>query len=243
MDTNIDLNSSDGDALEDNSQYRSLIGRLLYLTITRPDISFAVHKLSQFIAHPRSPHLKAVHHLLRYLKRTPGQGMFFPKTDSIQLKAFSDADWGSCTDSRKSTTGFCIFLGDAMISWKAKKQSTVSRSSAEAEYRAMAVTTSELIWLHQLLLDFSCNITAPTLLFCDNQAALHIASNPMFHERTKHIDIDCHFVREQVHNDFIKLMSVRSQHQLADLFTKPLSFVSFSSLLSKMNVKDIHFPS
>lgn len=147
MDPNIDINSSDGDALVDNSQYRSLIGRLLYLTITRPDISFVVHKLSQFIAHPRSPHLQAAHHLLRYLKQTMGQGMFFPKTDFLQLKAFSDVDWGSFTDSRKSTTGFCIFLGDSMISWNAKKQSTVSRSSAEAEYRAMEMTTSELIWI------------------------------------------------------------------------------------------------
>lgn len=204
------------------------------------------------MAQPRSPHLQAVHHLphlqavhhlLRYLKRTPGQWMFFPAASHIQFKAFSDADWGSCTDSRRSTTGSCIFLGDAMISWKAKKQNIVSLSSAETEYRAMAMTSSELVWIHHLLLDFSLQLPAPTLLFCDKQAALHMASNPTFHERTKHIDIDCHFVREQATNGFLKLMPIRSHHQLADLFTKALPVTPFSSLLSKMNVKDIHRPS
>ncbi|XP_073120341.1 uncharacterized mitochondrial protein AtMg00240-like [Henckelia pumila] len=141
MDPKIDLNS-DGDILDNGSHYPSLVGRLLYLTITRPDITFAVHKLSQFVASPRPPHLKEVHHLFRYMNRTPGQGIFFPASSPLQLKAFSDADWGSCTDSRKSTTGFCIFLGTALISWKAKKQNTVSWSSAEAEYRAMTATSS-----------------------------------------------------------------------------------------------------
>ena len=154
MDPKVKLCSFEGDSLPDASLYRRLVGRLLYLTISRPDITFAVHKLSQFLAKPRQPHLDAAHHLLQYLKSSPGQGVLFSSQSSFQLRAFADADWGSCLDSRKSVTGFCIFLGDSMVSWKAKKQTTLSRSSAEAEYRALASTVSELVLIHQLLKDF-----------------------------------------------------------------------------------------
>ena len=116
----------------------------------------------------------------------------------MQLKAFFDADWASCHDSRRSGSGFCVFVGDSLVSWKSEKQTIVVRSSAEAEYRALASTTSEILWIQQLLKDFGFSNSSPTLLFCDNQATIHIASNPSFHERTKHIEIDCHFVRDKV---------------------------------------------
>ena len=243
MDSKLRLTAFDGDLLSDPSSYRRLIGRLLYLTLSRPDISIAIHQLSQYVAQPRLPHQQAAHHLLRYLKHHPGQGLLFCSSSSLQLKAFSDADWGTCPDSRCSVTGFCIFLGSSLVSWKAKKQTTVSHSSTEVEYRAMAATTSELVWLSHLLQDFGLTPDPPILLFCDNQAALHIASNPTFHERTKHIDIDCHFVREKVSDGFMKVMPIHSQHQLADLFTKPLPSPLLHSLLSKMAMKDIHSPS
>lgn len=243
MDTRVVLSSSDGDLLPDASPYRRLIGRLLYLTISRPDITFAVHKLSQFVAHPRSTHLTAVHHLLKFLKASPGQGIFFSANSKLHLKAFSDADWGSCPDTRRSVTGFCIFLGDSLVSWKAKKQSITSRSSAKAEYRALAATTSELTWIVQLLRDFHVQISAPATIFCDNQAAIHIATNPIFHERTKHIELDCHFIRDKIVDGLIKLLPIRSHLQLADMFTKPLPFSSLSTLMSKMGIKNIYTPS
>ncbi|XP_075481313.1 secreted RxLR effector protein 161-like [Primulina tabacum] len=165
METHIHLNTTDGELLEAISQYRCLIGRLLYLTLSRPDITFAVHKLSQYVSKPRTPHLWAVQHILRYLKSAPGQGIFFSASSSTQLCAFSDVDWASCPDTRKSITGYCVFLGDVLISWKAKKQATISRSSTEAEYRALTSTTSEIIWLTQLL-HVTCRYLRPPPQLC-----------------------------------------------------------------------------
>lgn len=158
MDPKIHLSVHSGDLLQDASQSRRLIRRLLYLTVSPPDITFAVHNLSQFISQPRVPHLQATHHLLRYLKFKPGQGLFYSTSPCLQLKAFSDANWASCPDTRGSVTGFCIFLGNSLVSWRAKKQSSVSRSSAEAKYSALAITSNEIIWLQHLLHDFGITV-------------------------------------------------------------------------------------
>ncbi|XP_057453048.1 uncharacterized mitochondrial protein AtMg00810-like [Lotus japonicus] len=242
MQPHLKLNSTDGDLLPDITQYRRLVGRLLYLTLSRPDITFCVHKLSQFLSKPRTPHLDVVHYFLRYLKGTLGQGIFLSSTSSLKLHAFSDADWATCLDTRCSTTGYYVFLGDSLVSWKSKKQGTVSKSSAESEYRALAAVASELTWLHYLLNDFQVQ-TGSTAVYCDNLAAIHIASNPQFHERTKHIELDCHFVREQVEAGLLRLVSVRTHQQLADIFTKALPLPSFRSILGKMGILNIYIPS
>ena len=150
------------------------------------------------------------------------------------LEGFSDSDWAQNSLDRKSTTGYCTFVGGNLVTWKSKKQTVVARSSAEAEYRAMASTTCELIWLKALLSDMGIQSSKPITLHCDNQAAMHIAANPVFHERTKHIEVDCHFVRHQVQSKVIQTVYVRSCDQLADLFTKVLPTAQLERLLGKL---------
>lgn len=242
MDPTIPMTLETGTPLEDIRSYRELIGRLLYLTITRPDITFAVNRLSQFLYAPTDVHLQAAHRILRYIKANAGQGLFYAADSDVCLNAFSDADWGPCTDSRRSVTGMCVYIGKSLISWKPKKQRTVNRSSTESEYRAMAVSTCELIWIQQLLTVLHITVTAPAKLFCDNKSALHIATNPVFHERTKHVEIDCHTTRDQVKLGFLKVLHVPTENQHADILTKPLHSGPFHSLLNRMSISSLFSP-
>ncbi|XP_019193104.1 PREDICTED: uncharacterized protein LOC109187371 [Ipomoea nil] len=240
--TGLKLNNSDGDLIDNPESYRRLVGKLLYLTNTKPDISHAVQQLSQFVDKPRSTHLIAAHRVLRYIKGSPGKGLFYSTSSEIKLQGFSDSDWANCAETRKSITSYCIYLGDNLISWKTKKQATVSRSSSEAEYRALASTVCEIQWLHYLLTDLKVQLPTPTPLFCDNQSAIAIGENYVFHERTKHIEIDCHVVKQKVHEGLIKLMPISSQRQVAYGFTKSLSKPAFDSFHSKLGLQDIHAP-
>jgi hypothetical protein len=167
-------------------------------------------------------HFDAAMRVLRYLKGSPGQGILLPAISDFNIRAYCDSDWASCPVTRHSTTGYFTMLGSLPISWHTKKQSIVSRSSAEAEYRSMAVTTCELLWLKSLLRDLGIYHEKPMQLYCDSQSAMHIAVNPVFHERTKDIKIDCHLVRERVQSKDISTHFVPTKHQVADIFTKAL---------------------
>lgn len=236
---NVRLSKSDGDLLEDREMYRRLVGKLMYLTITRPDITFAVNKLCQFSSAPWTAHLAALYRVLQYIKGTVGQGLFYSATEDLHLTGFADADWGTCPDSRRSTTGFTMFLGPSLISWRSKKQHIVSRSSAESEYRALALASCEMVWLHTLLKDLRVASSAVPVLFSDSTVAIYIATNPVFHERTKHIEIDCHTVRERLDQGLLKTLHVRTEDQVADILTKPLFPHQFEHLKSKMSIQNI----
>ncbi|XP_014519717.1 uncharacterized protein LOC106776760 [Vigna radiata var. radiata] len=183
--------------LDDQSSYRRLIGKLLYLTKTRPDLCFSINLLSQFMQSPTDYHYRIIQHVIRYIKSKPSEGLFFSADSPTQLKAFSDSDGATYPNTIRSTIGFCVFLGSSLISWKSKKQSIVSRSSTEAECRALAATTCEIQWIHYLLDDLQVQEAGTPSLYCDNKSARHIAHNQSFHERTKHIELDCHVVCEK----------------------------------------------
>ncbi|RVW21525.1 Retrovirus-related Pol polyprotein from transposon RE2 [Vitis vinifera] len=210
----LDILEETGEPLGDPGRYRRLVGKLNYLTITRPDISFPVSVVSQFLQSPCDSHWDAVIH----------------------------ADWAGSPTDRRSTSGYCVFIGGNLISWKSKKQDVVARSSAEAEYRAMALATCELIWLRHLLQELRFGKDEQMKLICDNQAALHIASNPVFHERTKHIEVDCHFIREKIASGCIATSFVNSNDQLADIFTKSLRGPRIKYICNKLGAYDVYAP-
>nr|KYP59462.1 Copia protein [Cajanus cajan] len=211
----LELHHDPLDLYSDPSSYRRLVGRLIYLTHTRPDLAFAVGKLSQFMHQPNNAHFQAARKVLRYVKATPTKGLFFPSSSDLKLT----------------------------VSWKSKKQNVVSRSSSEAEYRALALGVCEAQWLHKLLTDFQLQDLIPISLFCDNQSALYIAANPVFHERTKHVEIDCHTVRDQVQAGFIHLAPITSSGQLADILTKPLLPKMFQDFVCKLGLSNFTTPS
>ena len=192
---------------------------------------------------PRLPHLNAAHKVLRYIKGAPGQGLFYFSASNIKLRAYSDSNWGACPDTRRSVSGYCVFIGSSLVSWKSKKHNTICRSSAKVEYKLMASVCCELSWLRYLLHDLQIEHPQAAVLFCDNKAALHIAANPVFHERTKHIELDCHLVRDKVQDGSIVTEHVNSASQVADMLTKPLCSANFFSHLSKMGVENIYSPS
>ena len=207
---------------------------IIYLTVTRTDISYAVHVVSQFITTPISPHYAAVLRILRYLKDTIFDGLHFSSHSSLTLQAYSDADWAGDPTDRRSTTGYFFLMGDSLIFWRSKKQIVIACSSIEAEYRALTTSTVELIWLRWLLQDLGVDCSTATKLHCDNRSAIQIAHNDVFHERTKHVEIDCHFICHHLLQGTLTLQYISFQDQLADIFTKPLPPGTFRALASKL---------
>ncbi|XP_020262584.1 uncharacterized protein LOC109838556 [Asparagus officinalis] len=186
IEVNVDLWRDNNPLLDDAGQYRRMIGKLIYLTIT-----FAVLVLSKFMHKPRELHWTAAVRILAYVKSCPEKRLLYKKHEHLHIFVFSDAGYAGDIGDRKSTFGFCTFIGGNLVIWRSKKQ---SRSSAEAEYRAIAHTACEMIWLQKLLTKLS--FTGPMPMHCDNQSAIYIAKNPVFHERIKHIEVDCNFVRD-----------------------------------------------
>ena len=194
LSTSESLKLCDGSPTIDSTQYRQVLGSLQYLALTRPDISFAVNKFSQYTHQPSAMHWSAVKRILRYLKGTLNHGLFRCKTTQLHLHAFADADWAENFDDRTSTSGYVIFLGSNPISWSSKKQKTIARSTTEIEYRVIVTVVAKLNWVINLLKEPKVNSTLTPTLYCDNVGATYLCANPVFHSRMKHIAIDFHFV-------------------------------------------------
>ena len=234
--------TNDDEDPADKKRYQRLVGKLIYLAHTRPDIAFAVSLVSQHMHNPSKNHLEAVYRILHYLKGSPGKGVLFKKDDGRQIEVFTDADYAGCSDDRRSTSAYCTFVWGNLVTWRSKKQAVVSRSSAEAEFRAMAQGICEIIWIRGILNELRVKFTAPMKLFCDNKSAISIANNPVQHDRTKHVEIDRHFIKEKLERGEICMPFVPTSEQLADVLTKGLYKTKFEDFLSKLGKIDIFAP-
>ncbi|KAM1277315.1 hypothetical protein ACFX13_030432 [Malus domestica] len=229
------LSLYDGEPLQDITKFRSVVGALQYLTFTRPDIAFSVNQVCQFMHQPTTTHWIAVKRILRYLKSTPDHGLVY-KLGPLTLTAFADSDYAGDPDDRKSTGRYCIFLSPNLVSWSSKKQKGVSRSSTESEYRQLAITAATISWFRKLFKDLHLHLSPPKV-WCDNISAIFLASNPVFHARTRHVEVDYHYIREKVTRQELQVGYVVTQDQLADFLTKGLSTYRFNYLLSKLPVR------
>ncbi|KAL2327521.1 hypothetical protein Fmac_020948 [Flemingia macrophylla] len=219
----------------DQTQYRAMIGSLLYLTASRPDIMFSVYVCARFQVEPREVHLKVVKRIFRYLKGTINLGMCFRRSQDFSLLGYCDADYAGDRWERKSTSGGCHFMGSCLVSWTSKRQSTIVLSTCEAEYVAAGQCCTQLLWLKHQLEDYDIyegNIP----IMCDNTAAINLSKNPVMHSRSKHIEIKHHFIRDHVEKGDCEMEFVNSEDQLADIFTKPLSKERFYDLRNKLGI-------
>jgi hypothetical protein len=236
VDTCAKISAEVGPPVADPTAYRNLAGALQHLTFTRPDIAYAVQQVCLHMHDPRKTHLVAAKRILRYLQGTLNLGLVIPRTAPSQLVVYMDADWAGCPDTRRSTSGYAVFLGGSLVSWSSKRQPTVSRSSAEAEYRVVANGVAEVSWLRQLLQELYHPLQSASLVYCDNVSAVYLSSNPIQHQPTKHVEIDLHFFRERVALGVVRVLHVPTTSQFADVFTKGLPSSVFAAFRSSLNV-------
>lgn len=225
-----------GHSLAEPKAYRQLVGSLQYLAFTRPDVAYAVNRLSQYMHQPTDAHLQAAKRVLRYLAGTTDHGIFFSASNPLTLHAFSDADWAGDSDDYVSTNAYVIYLGKTPISWSAKKQTGVARSSTEAEYRSVANASAEIRWICNILTELGITLPAPPVVYCDNLGATFLCANPVFHTRMKHVALDYHFIRGQIQRGMLRVAHINTKDQLADALTKPLNRAQFHYLRDKIGV-------
>ena len=235
MATATKLDQDDSGKGIDITGYRGMIGSLLYLTASRPDIMFATCLCARFQANPKESHLIAVKRIFKYLKGTPNLRIWYPKGTGFELIGYTDSDFAGCRIDRKSTSGSCQFLGRRLVSWYSKKQHSVSTSTAEAEYIAAGSCCAQILWIRNQLRDYGL-VLNKIPIFCDNTSAIAISNNPVQHSRTKHIDVRYHFIREHVMNGTVELHFVPTEQQIADIFTKPLDESTFSRLVCELGM-------
>jgi hypothetical protein len=238
MATNDHLDLDEGGTIVDQKLFCSIIGSLLYITASRPDVMFSVCMCARFQASPREVHLKAAKRILKYLKHTPNIGLWYPKSAQFELIGYSDSDDAGCKVNRKSTFGCCQFFGRSFVSCSSKKQNSVALSTAEAEYISAGNCCAQLLWMKQTLLDYGISFKNVPLM-CENESVVKLATNPVQRSRTKPIGIRHHFLRDHVGKGHISVYSIGTNDQLADIFTKSLDEARFCKLRSEMNIIDL----
>ncbi|KAL5810082.1 hypothetical protein ACOSQ4_026650 [Xanthoceras sorbifolium] len=214
----------------------------MYLAHTRPDLAYPPSVISQFMHSPSEEHMKAVTRILQYLKSSPGKGIMFTQGNMLSVEGYTDANWVGSIDDRHSTSGYLTFVGGNLVSWRSEKQGVVARSSGEAEYQGMAKCVCELLWIKNLFQELKMSPTFPIKLYCDNKAACDKAYNPVQRDRTKHVEIDRNFIKEQLEAKNIEAPHVRSQDQLAKILTKAVPSKAFHEVLDKLRIQDIYAP-
>ncbi|XP_015950729.2 uncharacterized mitochondrial protein AtMg00810-like [Arachis duranensis] len=234
--SSLKISQFGGDMFDEPALYRLVVGSLQYLTITRPELAYAVGKLSQFMQDSLESHWKLVKRIFRYASETIKYGLHLHKNDLLNITAYCDSDWGGDPDDRKSIGGMCVFLGRNLVSWSFKKQSVVARSSTEAEYRAMADLVAELIWIKNLLSELKVTASTPTI-YCNNLSAMLLAANPILHSKSKHFETDLHFVRDYVSNKVVQVSHVLGSVQLEDILTKAIASGMFKSARARLNIE------
>jgi hypothetical protein len=223
--------SKDDDSPDvDQSSYRSMIGSLLYITTSRPDIMHVVRMVGRYQSAPKQSHLLAVKRIFKYLKETMNYGLWYPKNQNFQLSVYSYVDWANCMDERKITSGGAFFLGDSLVAWLSKKQGSISLSTTEAEYIVAATCCTQVLWMIQTLANLEVKYVAPIPIHCDNTSAISVSKNPVFHSKTQHIPIKYHFLREKVTNQIVQVHYIPTTEQIVDIFTKPLAKTPFEYL-------------
>jgi Reverse transcriptase (RNA-dependent DNA polymerase) len=223
-------------------RYQRLVGKLIYLSHTRPDIAYAVTLVSQFMHNPSEDHMNAVIRIIRYLKGSPGKGIQFRKNGRSDIMGYTDADWAGNIIDRKSTSGYFTFVGGNLVTWRSKKQGSVALSSAEAELVAMVKGISELLWLKKLMEEIGFELNEEMVLLCDNKSAMDMCHNPIQHDRTKHIAINRHYIKDHIEKGNIRLLHVGTKEQLADILTKAVPGPAFNRALDKLGMTDIYMP-
>lgn len=232
------LTTADPVDAENPSLYRTIVGGLQYVTVTRSDIAYAVNKVCQFTHAPKESHWQVVKRILWYLRGTGHYGLTLSRSSNLKLTAFCDVDWGSDVDDRRSTASYCVCLGSNLVLWSSKKQVVVSKSSTEVEYCSLATVTAKLIWLKTLLIELHLSPTCASVVYCDNLSAVMLASNPILLYRTKHFELDLYFIWEKIQNKELCVHHISSTDQTADVLTKPISFSMSQQCRFKLRVQD-----
>ncbi|XP_050916817.1 secreted RxLR effector protein 161-like [Lathyrus oleraceus] len=236
MECDSKLSKHENGEFVDPTLYKSLVGRLRYLTSTRPNVLYVVEVVSRYMETPTTTHFKAEKRILRYIKGTTNFGLHYYSSNNYEIIDYSDSDWSGDLDDRKITTGFVFFMGDTAFTWMSKKQPIVTLSTCEAEYVAATSCVCHAVWLRNLLKELKMPQDDPVEICVYNKSALTLAKNPVFHEKSKHIDTRYHFIRECIEKKKVKLKYVMSKDQVADIFTKPLKLETFVKLRNMLGV-------